>query len=51
MINWKKTADYALRIALIALSVCIFAISYVALGNVLLGLLASAFYVYEVAKI
>ena len=51
MINWKKIADYAVRTALLALSVCIFAISYVALGNVFLGILASAFYVYEVAKI
>ena len=49
--NRNKIFDYGMRAALVSLSVCVFAISYVALGNVLLGGLASAFYVYEVARI
>jgi len=51
MMNWNKIADYALRAALVTLSVAVFGICYIAFGNVVLGLLASAFYVYEVAKI
>ena len=51
MINWKKFADYAMRVMLVALSVAVFDICYMAFGNVVLGIIASAFYVYEVAKI
>ena len=51
MLNMNKIFDYALRAALVALSVCVFAIAYLAFGNVVLGLIASAFYVYEVARI
>lgn len=51
MINWKKFADYAMRVMLVALSVAVFGICYMAFGNVVLGIIASAFYVYEVAKI
>ena len=51
MINWKKFADYAMRAMLVALSVAVFGICYMAFGNVVLGIIASAFYVYEVAKI
>lgn len=51
MMNWNKIFDYALRTALVALSVAVFGICYMAFGNVVLGLIASAFYVYEVARI
>ena len=51
MNNWNKIADYAMRALLVALSVAVFATCYIAFGNVVLGIIASAFYVYEVAKI
>lgn len=51
MIKWKKIADYAMRAALVALSAAVFVTCYIAFGNVVLGLIASAFYVYQVAKI
>lgn len=51
MIKIKNFTDGIIKILLIALVALVFLVTTVAFGNAVLGVLASAFYVYEVAQI
>lgn len=51
MVNVKLAKNILLKILLLSLVVFIFLASSVAFGNVVFGVLAGAFYIYEVARI
>lgn len=51
MLNIKNFKDCFVKLLLVALVGFIFLTTTVALGNVVFGVLASAFYIYEVARI
>ena len=51
MFKEKRLSDGIFRVALIALAAFVFIAANVAFENAIFGILASAFYVYEVARI
>ena len=51
MLNVNNFSDVLIKIVLLALAVFIFLAASVAFGNVVFGVLAGAFYIYEVARI
>lgn len=51
MLNVKSFEDVLVKLLLIALVGFIFLMTTVALGNVVFGVLSSALYIYEVARI
>jgi len=51
MLNTKNFSDAMIKVVLFALAAFFFLAASVAFGNVVFGVLAGAFYIYEVARI